>query len=194
MEAATAANLDTNAVVPELTSEKQQLSARGFENFHVLTGGDEIWQNWFGKVRTAIFDFWRKCENLWRCVQWNYDEAKSEGNKRDNAHKNMEPSRILDGTQRPAPGTRVSAQKAKASLFQQEVARGSVEGDKELRSQGTPLIGHTMDGNHITFGGHVLTTQASSQTPLSVKPSRMLEPSVSKVKKISSMRCLDPKL
>ena len=40
--------------VQKSASEKQQLNARGFENMAVFTEGEENWQTWLWKVRTAV--------------------------------------------------------------------------------------------------------------------------------------------
>ena len=35
-------------------SEKQQLTARGFENIEVFAGGEDTWQKWLWKVRGGV--------------------------------------------------------------------------------------------------------------------------------------------
>ena len=33
---------------------KQQLIMKGFDKIEVLSGGEEQWQNWFRKIKTAV--------------------------------------------------------------------------------------------------------------------------------------------
>ena len=81
------------------------------------------------------------------------------------------------------------------NLFEQKVARSSVKDDNVLTTHGTSPNGHIVDDNLITVGSHVLTTYRGLIPNTSFcKIVQIAGPSVSKVKKMCWMLCLNTNL